>query len=105
MFSCLKKALDWDSAWKEAKTRRWVISPWSLKRFLLVSSYFFVGNLKKKENFLLGGIAEKSGLLKAGDEILDVNGVDVSQMSRIEAWKLMKRIPDGNVSITIRRLL
>lgn len=49
-----------------------------------------------------GGAAEKSGQLRAGDELLNVNGIDVVPMSRIEAWKLMKRIPDGNVTITVR---
>lgn len=49
-----------------------------------------------------GGAAEKSGALRAGDELLNVNGIDVVPMSRIEAWKLMKRIPDGNVTITVR---
>ncbi|EEB10480.1 conserved hypothetical protein [Pediculus humanus corporis] len=49
-----------------------------------------------------GGAAEKCGQLKAGDELLNINGMDVSIMSRIEAWKLMKQLPDGNVTITVR---
>ncbi|XP_063242334.1 uncharacterized protein LOC134542200 isoform X2 [Bacillus rossius redtenbacheri] len=50
-----------------------------------------------------GGCAEKNGTLVAGDELLNVNGTDVTAMSRIEAWSLMKRLPDGNVSLTVRQ--
>uniref|UniRef100_T1HCG9 PDZ domain-containing protein n=1 Tax=Rhodnius prolixus TaxID=13249 RepID=T1HCG9_RHOPR len=49
-----------------------------------------------------GGCAEKSGLVYAGDELLTVNGHDVSGLSRIEAWALMKRLPDGRVTLAIR---
>uniref|UniRef100_A0A494G8Y4 PDZ domain-containing protein n=1 Tax=Solanum lycopersicum TaxID=4081 RepID=A0A494G8Y4_SOLLC len=49
-----------------------------------------------------GGCAEKSGNLQAGDELLSVNNSDVTKMSRIEAWGLMKRLPNGNVTLTVR---
>lgn len=49
-----------------------------------------------------GGCAEKSGNLQAGDELLSVNNTDVTKMSRIEAWGLMKRLPNGGVTLTIR---
>nr|CAD7568814.1 unnamed protein product [Timema californicum] len=49
-----------------------------------------------------GGSAEKNGSLHAGDELLNVNGTDVTAMSRIEAWSLMKRLLDGTVSLTVR---
>jgi C-terminal processing protease CtpA/Prc len=52
-----------------------------------------------------GGSAEKNGQLHAGDELLNVNGSDVTVLSRIEAWGLMKRLPDGPVSLTIRHRL
>lgn len=52
--------------------------------------------------FYLGGCAEKSGELFAGDELLAVNGTDVTSMSRIEAWGLMKRIADGKVKLNLR---
>lgn len=51
---------------------------------------------------LIGGCAEKSGQLFAGDELISVNSTDVSSMSRIEAWGLMKRLADGRVVLTIR---
>ncbi|KAK3923176.1 Pro-interleukin-16 [Frankliniella fusca] len=49
-----------------------------------------------------GGCAEKSGNLQAGDELLSVNNTDVTKLSRIEAWGLMKRLPNGNVTLTVR---
>ncbi|XP_046398029.1 serine/arginine repetitive matrix protein 2-like isoform X2 [Ischnura elegans] len=50
-----------------------------------------------------GGAAEKHGGLHVGDELLVVNGIDVTPLSRIEAWGIMKKLPDGMVSLTIRR--
>ncbi|XP_048513225.1 PDZ domain-containing protein 2 [Athalia rosae] len=49
-----------------------------------------------------GGAAEKTGALRAGDQILEVNGSDVTRMSRIEAWSLMKKLHDGEVSLLVR---
>ncbi|XP_049830317.1 uncharacterized protein LOC126271939 isoform X2 [Schistocerca gregaria] len=49
-----------------------------------------------------GGAAEKQGQLKAGDELLAVAGSDVTNMTRIEAWTLMKKLPSGPVTISIR---
>ncbi|XP_029680368.1 uncharacterized protein LOC115245971 [Formica exsecta] len=49
-----------------------------------------------------GGAAEKTGALKAGDQLLEVNGNDVTRMSRIEAWSLMKKIHDGEVNLLVR---
>lgn len=52
-----------------------------------------------------GGSAEKNGQLQAGDELLNVNGSDVTVLSRIEAWGLMKRLPDGPIALTVRHRL
>ncbi|KAI5693063.1 hypothetical protein M8J75_007115 [Diaphorina citri] len=49
-----------------------------------------------------GGCAEKNGQLKAGDEILTINNVPVTEMSRIEAWSLLKKLNDGTVHLTLR---
>lgn len=51
----------------------------------------------------LGGVAEKTTLLKVGDEILSVNNTDVSRMTRIEAWNFMKKLNDGYVTIVVRQ--
>ncbi|XP_076640886.1 PDZ domain-containing protein big bang [Halictus rubicundus] len=49
-----------------------------------------------------GGAAEKTGALNAGDQLLEVNGNDVTRMSRIEAWSLMKKLHDGEVNLLVR---
>ncbi|KAF7989856.1 hypothetical protein HCN44_008530 [Aphidius gifuensis] len=49
-----------------------------------------------------GGAAEKTGALTAGDQLLEVNGTDVTRMSRIEAWSIMKKLKDGEVSLVVR---
>ncbi|XP_011864702.1 PREDICTED: uncharacterized protein LOC105560309 [Vollenhovia emeryi] len=49
-----------------------------------------------------GGAAEKTGALKAGDQLLEVNGNDVTRMSRIEAWSFMKKLHDGEVNLLVR---
>lgn len=56
-------------------------------------------------HFCVGGSAEKNGRLRAGDELLSVNGSDVTILSRIEAWGLMKRLPDGPVALAVRHRL
>ncbi|KAJ8986207.1 hypothetical protein NQ317_009913 [Molorchus minor] len=50
-----------------------------------------------------GGAADKCGELKTGDEILFINDICFTNLSRIEAWTMMKKIPDGNVNIHIFR--
>ena len=52
-----------------------------------------------------GGAASKNGTLRVGDQILSVNGRDVTVLSRIEAWNLMKKLPDGAVQLVIRHKL
>ncbi|KAJ8678621.1 hypothetical protein QAD02_014408 [Eretmocerus hayati] len=49
-----------------------------------------------------GGAAEKTGALRAGDQLLEVNKHDVSRMSRIEAWSFMKKLADGEVNLLVR---
>lgn len=51
----------------------------------------------------IGGAADKSGELMTGDEILFVNEINFTNLTRIEAWNLMKKIPDGLVKIQIYR--
>uniref|UniRef100_A0A8D9DQK3 Pro-interleukin-16 n=1 Tax=Cacopsylla melanoneura TaxID=428564 RepID=A0A8D9DQK3_9HEMI len=46
-----------------------------------------------------GGCAEKNGQLRAGDEILAINQIPVSDMSRIEAWSMLKKLNDGSVHL------
>jgi predicted CxxxxCH...CXXCH cytochrome family protein len=50
-----------------------------------------------------GGLAEKNGGLCGGDELLAINGISLTNLSRIETWSLMKKLPDGDVTIHIHR--
>ena len=49
----------------------------------------------------LGGSADKSGQLKVGDEVVAIHGKNTEGMSHLEAWKLLKELPDGVVTLTV----
>ncbi|KAM4743667.1 pro-interleukin-16 [Anableps anableps] len=49
-----------------------------------------------------GGVGEQSGL-QCGDELLQVQGVSLQDMTRFEAWNLIKALPEGSVTLVIRR--
>lgn len=49
-----------------------------------------------------GGAAEQSGLL-CGDEILQVQGLSLQDMTRFEAWNMIKTLPEGSIFLVIRR--
>ena len=53
--------------------------------------------------YFLGGAADKTGVLRVGDEIVMVNNTDCSKMSRIEAWNFMKKLKDGTATLVIRQ--
>ncbi len=65
---------------------------------------FFAEVLKTYVVFA-GGAADKTGVLKVGDEILSVNSTDCTRMSRIEAWNFMKKLSDGTANIIVRQKL
>ena len=48
-------------------------------------------------------VAGRSGKLKAGDEILEVNGQRVAYMTSVDALELIRRLPYGPVLMKIRR--
>ncbi|XP_072139275.1 pro-interleukin-16-like [Mobula birostris] len=50
-----------------------------------------------------GGIAERSGLIQQGDELLRVNGEDCRDRTCYEAWNLIKSQPAGPVRLVIRK--
>ncbi|XP_035986067.1 pro-interleukin-16 [Fundulus heteroclitus] len=49
-----------------------------------------------------GGAAEQSGL-QCGDELLQVQGESLQDISRFEAWNMIKALPEGPVKLLIRR--
>lgn len=48
-------------------------------------------------------VAGRSGKLKPGDEILEVNGQRVAYMTSVDALELIRRLPYGPVMMKIRR--
>lgn len=66
--------------------------------------YLFIINYKIEIFFCccLGGAAEKSGKIKAGDEIIAINGFSTEKQSRVEVWNKMKELPQGTVIISFR---
>ena len=51
---------------------------------------------------LLGDVAARF-LLSPGDEIISVNGKQFDELSLYEAWNYLKALPDGVVSLCVRR--
>ncbi|KAM6942748.1 pro-interleukin-16 [Xenentodon cancila] len=49
-----------------------------------------------------GGAAELSGL-QCGDEVLQVQGIGLQEITRFEAWNMIKALPQGPVVVVIRR--
>ncbi|KAK2853372.1 hypothetical protein Q5P01_006033 [Channa striata] len=49
-----------------------------------------------------GGAAEQSGL-QCGDELVQVQEVVLQDMTRFEAWNMIKALPEGPVTVVFRR--
>uniref|UniRef100_A0A672GRW4 Pro-interleukin-16 n=1 Tax=Salarias fasciatus TaxID=181472 RepID=A0A672GRW4_SALFA len=49
-----------------------------------------------------GGAAELGGL-RSGDELLTVQGLSLQDNTRFEAWNMIKALPEGPVTVEIRR--
>ncbi|XP_008054341.1 pro-interleukin-16 isoform X2 [Carlito syrichta] len=50
-----------------------------------------------------GAASEQSDTVQPGDEILHLAGTAMQGLSRFEAWNIIKSLPDGPVTIVIRR--
>ncbi|XP_068586919.1 pro-interleukin-16 [Cebidichthys violaceus] len=48
-----------------------------------------------------GGAAEQIGL-QHGDELLQVQGIGLQDMTRFEAWNMIKALPEGLITVVIR---
>lgn len=51
-----------------------------------------------------GGVAEQSGL-QSGDEVLQVQGISLQDMTRFEAWNMIKALPEGPITVVLKRRL
>ena len=52
-----------------------------------------------------GGVAHQNGMLRAGDEIISLNDVDFTSMSRLQAWNTMKSANPGPSTVVVKRLI
>lgn len=50
-----------------------------------------------------GAASEQSDTVRPGDEILQLAGTAVQGLTRFEAWNVIKALPDGPVTLLIRR--
>ncbi|XP_048471982.1 pro-interleukin-16 [Rhincodon typus] len=51
-----------------------------------------------------GGALDQSNIIQPGDELLQVNTTILQGLSRFDAWNVIKSLPDGPCSATIRRI-
>lgn len=54
-------------------------------------------------SLISGAASEQSETVQPGDEILHLAGTAVQGLTRFEAWNVIKALPDGPVTIVIRR--
>ncbi|VDN26066.1 unnamed protein product [Gongylonema pulchrum] len=52
-----------------------------------------------------GGSAARSGRVKVGDQVLAIDGIDVTGMSYLEATKTLRSRPQGPITMIIRSRL
>uniref|UniRef100_UPI00358FBA7E uncharacterized protein n=1 Tax=Myxine glutinosa TaxID=7769 RepID=UPI00358FBA7E len=50
-----------------------------------------------------GGAAEQSGCISVGDELLTLGNRDLQGLTRFQAWRLLRAVPEGPVSLVIRK--
>eukprot|EP00106_Octopus_bimaculoides_P005046 XP_014772488.1 PREDICTED: uncharacterized protein LOC106870797 [Octopus bimaculoides] len=55
------------------------------------------------KRIFLGGIADKCGEMRVGDEILEVNGEDFRNQRHFHAWNHLKFLPEGDLKLLICR--
>ena len=50
-----------------------------------------------------GGVANRSGQIHVGEEIIQVNGQRMAPLTHFEAWTYLKSLPIGIVKMKIKR--
>lgn len=60
-------------------------------------------NVKSPSNLYLCVCPTDDEALKVGDILLQVQDVNVQDMTRFEAWNLIKSLPEGPVTVVIRK--
>ncbi|XP_069767064.1 pro-interleukin-16 isoform X2 [Narcine bancroftii] len=50
-----------------------------------------------------GGAVEQNNIIQPGDELLQLNATSLQDLSRFEAWSIIKSLPDGPCTAVIRR--
>lgn len=73
------------------------------EQIIILKSSIYTSLIFSINVFILGGPAEKCGMLKVKDEILMVNNQDITEMRHSEAWTHLKFLDEGPVHILIRR--
>ncbi|EQB78853.1 hypothetical protein CB1_001254005 [Camelus ferus] len=63
----------------------------------------FSGDSMGHRELALGSASEQSETVQPGDEILHLAGTAAQGLTRFEAWNIIKALPDGPVTIVIRR--
>ncbi|KAJ3593566.1 hypothetical protein NHX12_005900 [Muraenolepis orangiensis] len=60
------------------------------------------GQGRDDQDLSYGGVAEQSGL-QCGDELLEVQGTSLQEMTRFEAWNIIKALPQEPITAVVRR--
>lgn len=61
------------------------------------------GSIHGDRPLVINRIFKDDDALKLGDALLQVQDVSLQDMTRFEAWNLIKSLPEGLVSVVIRR--
>ncbi|CAJ1048665.1 pro-interleukin-16 [Xyrichtys novacula] len=61
------------------------------------------GSIHGDKPLVINRIFKEQSGLQNGDELLQVQGTSLQDMTRFEAWNMIKALPDGDISVVVRR--